>query len=121
MSNESIDWVKRSIQKNNFPSSQLSTHKFDPYSYPLGSKFPSEVPVYIEVSAGSRNKYEWDQEVGVLALDRVLHSAVHYPANYGFIPQTLCGDGDPLDILVLGSNQPLIPGCIVKARPIGYM
>jgi len=72
------------------------------------------------VSAGSRNKYEWDQEYGVMMLDRVLHSAVHYPNDYGFIPQTLCGDGDPLDILVMGT-QPLAVGCIVKARPIAYM
>ena len=71
--------------------------------FPLkGKNFPCEAPCFIEVSKGSRNKYEWDEKNGFLRLDRVLHSAVFYPHNYGFLPQTLCGDGDPLDVLVLG-------------------
>ena len=62
----------------------------------------STFPVVIEVPMGSKNKYELDKETGLLRLDRVLHSAVHYPANYGFIPRTYCDDWDPLDALVLG-------------------
>src|SRR5258707_613567 len=61
-------------------------------------------PVVIEVPQGSKNKYELDKETGLLRLDRVLYSAVHYPANYGFIPRTFCDDGDPLDALVLGQE-----------------
>ena len=61
-------------------------------------------PVVIEISKGSKNKYELDKETGLLRLDRVLYSAVHYPADYGFIPRTFCDDGDPLDVLVLGQE-----------------
>lgn len=77
-------------------------------------------PVVIEVPRGSRNKYELDKETGLLRLDRVLYSAVHYPANYGFIPRTFCDDGDPLDVLVLG-QEPVYPLTIVEARAIGAM
>lgn len=94
---------------------------FDPYTMNIeGSKYPEVVPCFVEVSKESRNKYEWDHDLGVLTLDRVLHSAVYYPHDYGFIPQTLCGDGDPLDILVM-STSPLLPGCVVQCRPICYM
>jgi len=78
------------------------------------------VPVVIEVPKGSKNKYELDKETGLLKLDRVLYSAVHYPANYGFIPRTFCDDGDPLDVLVLG-QEPVVPLSIVMARPVGVM
>ena len=78
------------------------------------------MPVVIEVPKGSKNKYELDKETGFLRLDRVLYSAVHYPANYGFIPRTYCDDGDPLDALVL-SQEPVHPLCIVEARAIGVM
>jgi inorganic pyrophosphatase len=77
-------------------------------------------PVVIEVPQGSKNKYEIDKETGLLRLDRVLFSAVHYPANYGFIPRTHCEDGDPLDVLVLG-QEPVHPLTIVTARAIGVM
>ena len=77
-------------------------------------------PVVIEVPMGSKNKYELDKETGFLHLDRVLYSAVHYPANYGFIPRTFCDDGDPLDALVLG-QEPVHPLTIVDARAIGLM
>ncbi|GAB5369000.1 hypothetical protein AAMO2058_001367500 [Amorphochlora amoebiformis] len=90
------------------------------YDVPLGRKMPDVVPCFIEVSRGSRNKYEWDNNMGFLKLDRVLHSAVFYPHNYGFFPQTLCGDGDPLDVLVMG-DLPLVPGSLVDVRPIAYM
>jgi len=77
-------------------------------------------PVVVEVPMGSKNKYELDKETGLLKLDRVLYSAVHYPANYGFIPRTYCEDGDPLDALVL-SQQEVVPLTIVEARAIGVM
>ena len=77
-------------------------------------------PVVIEVPMGSKNKYELDKETGLLRLDRVLYSAVHYPANYGFIPRTFCEDGDPLDALVLG-QEPVIPLTMMEARAIGVM
>ena len=77
-------------------------------------------PVIIEVPKGSTNKYELDKETGLLRLDRVLYSAVYYPADYGFIPRTYCDDGDPLDALVL-SEEPVHPLTIVEARAIGVM
>jgi len=77
-----------------------------------------EVLALIEIPRGSRNKYELDPESGRIKLDRVLYSSVHYPADYGFIPETLAGDGDPLDILVL-VQEPTFPGCLVPARPVG--
>ena len=77
-------------------------------------------PVIIEVPAGSKNKYELDKETGLIRLDRVLYSAVHYPADYGFIPRTFCDDGDPLDALVLG-QEPVVPLTIMDARAIGVM
>ena len=77
-------------------------------------------PVLIEIPKGSKNKYELDKETGLLRLDRVLHSAVYYPWDYGFIPRTYCDDGDPLDALVL-SQEPVYPLTIVEARAIGAM
>ena len=77
-------------------------------------------PVVIEIPKGSTNKYELDKATGLLKLDRVLYSSVHYPADYGFIPRTYCGDGDPLDVLVL-SQEPVFPLTIVEARAIGVM
>ncbi len=77
-------------------------------------------PAVIEIPAGSKNKYELDKTSGLLRLDRVLYSAVHYPADYGFIPRTYAEDGDPLDVLVLG-QEPVFPLCIVEARAIGLM
>jgi inorganic pyrophosphatase len=77
-------------------------------------------PVVIEIPKGSKNKYELDKETGLLRLDRVLYSSVHYPADYGFIPRTFCDDGDPLDALVLG-QEPVYPLTIVEARAVGVM
>ncbi len=74
----------------------------------------------IEVPRGSNIKYELDKKSGLLKVDRILYSAVHYPANYGFIPQTYCDDNDPLDILVLG-QEPVLPLSIMRAKPIGVM
>lgn len=80
----------------------------------------SAFPVVIEVPRGSKNKYELDKQTGFLRLDRVLYSAVHYPANYGFIPRSYCDDGDPLDALVLG-QEAVHPLTIVEAKAIGLM
>lgn len=79
-----------------------------------------EFPAFIEIPKGSKMKYELDKETGLLRVDRVLFSAVHYPANYGFIPRTYCDDGDPLDVLVL-CQEPVVPMCIMRARAIGCM
>jgi inorganic pyrophosphatase len=77
-------------------------------------------PAFIEIPKGSKVKYELDKATGLLKVDRILWSAVHYPANYGFIPRTFCGDGDPLDVLVL-CQEPVEPMCIMRARAIGVM
>jgi inorganic pyrophosphatase len=77
-------------------------------------------PVVIEIPKGSKNKYELDKETGLLRLDRVLYSAVYYPADYGFIPRTFCDDDDPLDALVLG-QEAVHPLTIVEARAVGVM
>ena len=74
----------------------------------------------IEISMGSKNKYELDKETGMLLLDRILFTATHYPANYGFIPRTYSDDGDPLDVLVLCS-EPIAPMSLVKCYPIGVV
>ena len=85
-----------------------------------GENAPAVVNGLIEIPQGSRSKYEIDKETGLLKLDRVIHSSFHYPINYGFIPQTLGHDGDPLDILVL-SSQSIHPLCLVEATVIGNM
>jgi inorganic pyrophosphatase len=77
-------------------------------------------PAFIEIPAGSRVKYELDKPTGLLKVDRVLYSAVHYPANYGFVPRTYCPDGDPIDVLVLG-QEVVVPGVLMRARAIGVM
>jgi inorganic pyrophosphatase len=87
---------------------------------PLPDSLTDPFPSLIEIPRGSRNKYELDKETGLLRVDRVLYSAVFYPANYGFIPRTYCDDGDPLDVLVLG-QEPVVPLCLVMSRIIGAM
>lgn len=74
--------------------------------------------VLVEIPKGSRNKYEYDKDLKMIRLDRMLFSAVHYPSDYGFIPETLSLDGDPLDALVL-VWEPTFPGCIIESFPIG--
>lgn len=88
------------------------------HDIPPGPRPPEVVTAIIEIPANGRNKYELDKELGIFRLDRVLHSAVHYPGDYGFIPQTLGDDGDPLDVLVL-MTIPVFTGCLVDVRPIG--
>jgi inorganic pyrophosphatase len=75
------------------------------------------IAVVIEIPKGSRNKYEWDHELGVITLDRFLFSSVVYPTDYGFIPDTWALDDDPLDAMVCVS-EPTFPGCVIKAKPI---
>jgi inorganic pyrophosphatase len=89
-------------------------------SYVDETTITTAFPAVIEIPKGSTNKYELDKETGLLRLDRVLYSAVYYPADYGFIPRTYCDDGDPLDVLVLG-QEPVYPLTIVEARAIGVM
>jgi inorganic pyrophosphatase len=85
-----------------------------------GERLPGEFTAVIEIPMGSSVKYELDKKTGMLKLDRILYSAVYYPANYGFIPQTLAEDDDPLDVLVL-CQEPVAPLTLVKARAIGLM
>ena len=87
---------------------------------PYGSNAPQFVNAIIEIPINSNVKYELDKDSGLLKLDRVLFSSVHYPANYGFIPQTYCDDKDPLDILVLCSVK-VQPLCLIQAKVIGVM
>jgi inorganic pyrophosphatase len=77
-----------------------------------------EVIVFVEIPTGSRNKYEYDPELGAIVLDRRLFTSMSYPADYGYIEGTLGGDGDPLDALVL-VGDPTFPGCRIHARPVG--
>jgi inorganic pyrophosphatase len=81
---------------------------------------PGIVNVLIEIPAGSKNKYEFDKDLQAFALDRVLYASVQYPFDYGFIPNTLADDGDPLDGMVI-MDQPTFPGCVITARPIGML
>lgn len=85
-----------------------------------GERLPSEFTAVIEIPTGSSVKYELDKATGLLKVDRILYSAVYYPANYGFVPQTLAEDDDPLDVLVL-CQEPVMPLTLVHARAIGLM
>jgi inorganic pyrophosphatase len=85
-----------------------------------GAKTPREFIAVVEIPLGSNVKYELDKETGLLKVDRIVHSAVFYPANYGFIPQTLSKDGDPLDVLVL-CQEAVQPLALIRARAIGLM
>ena len=88
------------------------------YHLPPGPDPPHIVNAIIEISRGGHNKYEYDPKLGLFKLDRVLYSAVHYPAAYGFIPGTIAEDGDPVDILVI-TGEPTFTGCLIEARPVG--
>ncbi len=87
---------------------------------PAGDKTLKLVNVVVEVISGSRDKYEYDREYGAFVLDRVLHSSVVFPVEYGFIPQTWFEDNDPLDIMIL-THEPTEVGCIIETRPIGVL
>ena len=90
------------------------------HDVPLGEKIPEEMNVIIEIPRGSLNKYEIDKETGLIALDRVSHTAQPFPFDYGFAPQTLWDDGDALDVIVM-TTEPLHPGILVRVRPVGLM
>lgn len=85
-----------------------------------GKNIPEELNVIIEINKGSKNKYEIDKETGLIALDRVAHTAQDFPFDYGFAPQTYWHDNDPLDVIVL-TTHPLLPGILVKVRPVAIM
>ncbi|XP_062205705.1 soluble inorganic pyrophosphatase 1-like [Phragmites australis] len=86
----------------------------------IGPGAPQVFNCVVEITKGSKVKYELDKKTGLIKVDRVLYSSVVYPHNYGFIPRTLCEDGDPMDVLVL-MQEPVIPGCFLRARAIGLM
>ena len=96
----------------------MCTHPW--HDVPLPDDPAAWFPAYIEIPKGSKVKYELDKATGLLMVNRVLYSAVVYPANYGFIPRTYCPDGDPLDVLVLGQEE-VAPGVLLRARAIGVM
>ncbi len=81
---------------------------------------PGVINVLIEIPGGSKNKYEFDKDMNAFALDRVLFASVKYPYDYGFVPNTLADDGDPLDGMVM-MDEPTFPGCVIAARPIGML
>jgi inorganic pyrophosphatase len=83
-----------------------------------GPDAPGRMNVVVEIPRGSRNKYELDKKTGLFKLDRLLYSAVHYPGDYGFFPQTYAQDDDPLDAIVM-TTVPTFPGCVIEVRPIG--
>lgn len=87
----------------------------------IGKDAPNDVNVIIEVPLGGHPvKYEMDKESGAIFVDRFLSTAMRYPCNYGFVPHTLSDDGDPIDVLVVG-NTPVMPGCVISARPVGVL
>lgn len=78
------------------------------------------ITTIVEINKGSKNKYEIDKKTGLIALDRVLHTSQDYPFDYGFVPQTLWEDGDPLDVVIL-TTYPLFPGCLLTVRPVAVL
>lgn len=92
------------------------------HDLPIGEHAPEAVNAVVEIPRGSQNKYEFDEALGVVKLDRVLHSPVHYPLDYGFIPETRSPDGDHLDVLIIGNGgDPVFSGCMVEVRPLGLL
>lgn len=85
-----------------------------------GEKAPDVLNCIIETPSGSKDKYELDKDTGLIKLDRVLETSFQYPGNYGFVPQTLCEDNDPLDIVLL-THSAIYPGVLVKVRPVGML
>ncbi|MET1415995.1 inorganic diphosphatase [Roseibium sp. HPY-6] len=88
---------------------------------PIGKNPPEDINVIIEVSVGGEPiKYEMDKDAGAMYVDRFLYTPMRYPGNYGFVPHTLCGDGDPIDVVVV-NQRPIVPGAIMSCRPIGVL
>jgi inorganic pyrophosphatase len=94
------------------------TPRRDYLHVPPGTNLPSVVNTIVEIPKGRRSKFEFDKKTGLIKLDRYLFSASHYPGDYGFIPQTLAEDHDPLDILVM-VNEPTFSGCLIETRVVG--
>jgi len=90
------------------------------HDIPVGENTPAEINVIVEINKGSKNKYEIDKETGMIALDRVAHTAQDFPFDYGFVPKTLWDDGDALDVIML-TTYPLQPGILVRVRPVAIM
>jgi inorganic pyrophosphatase len=87
----------------------------------IGNNPPHDINVLVEVPIGGEPvKYELDKASGTLFVDRILYTPMRYPGNYGFVPHTLCGDGDPIDVLV-ANTRPFIPGCVINCRPVGVL
>src|SRR3989338_1635376 len=86
----------------------------------LGDKIPEEINAYVEIQKGSTTKYEIDKDHWILKVDRFMHSSVHYPGDYGFIPKTISGDNDAVDVIVY-TNRVVLPGSIASVRPVGVM
>ncbi|WP_349358425.1 inorganic diphosphatase [Stappia sp.] len=88
---------------------------------PIGKNPPEDINVIVEVSVGGEPiKYEMDKDAGAMYVDRFLYTPMRYPGNYGFVPHTLCGDGDPVDVIV-ANQRPIVPGAIMNCRPIGVL
>lgn len=88
---------------------------------PIGNNPPVDINVIVEVPIGGEPvKYEMDKASGTLFVDRMLYTAMRYPGNYGFVPNTLGDDGDPIDVLI-ANQRPLIPGCVINCRPVGVL
>lgn len=94
--------------------------RLDLESVPIGEGAPGVVNVVVEVPVGSRNKYEYEPEIGLIMRDRVLPGNVRYPTDYGFIPSTEAEDGEPLDVMV-AAHDPVFPGCVLRVRPVGVL
>jgi inorganic pyrophosphatase len=94
--------------------------RLDLESVPIGEDAPEVVNAIVEVPVGSRNKYEYQPEFGLISRDRVLPGGVRYPTDYGFIPSTLTDDGEPLDVMV-AAYDPVFPGCVLRVRPVGVL
>jgi len=113
--------ITKKLDAAGWEGSALKPAWFNPFHILTpGKHAPENCNAFIECPMRSKIKYELDKRNGILHISRILHSSVHYPNNYGFIPQTYCRDHDPLDILVL-SQEPVIPGCVMQARPIGML
>jgi inorganic pyrophosphatase len=88
---------------------------------PIGTNPPEDINVIVEVPVGGEPvKYEMDKEAGAMYVDRFLYTPMRYPGNYGFVPHTLCGDGDPIDVLIM-NQRPVVPGAIMNCRPMGVL
>lgn len=108
------------INWKQLPALMMTTKMTNNIWHTLPAGEPEKLNVIIEIPKMSRIKYELDKDTGMIHVDRVLYSPMHYPANYGFVPRTLWDDNDPLDVLVM-SHEPFVPGCLVAARPVGVL